>query len=60
MKIEEHGIQRPGILSRFGTSSTTGTDNIHIKGTLCEKGLKWEAKGDFNDKFCKGTWEMNQ
>jgi hypothetical protein len=44
----------------INASSTSGTDDVHIKGTLCKKGLKWEAKGDFNDKFCKGTWEMNQ
>jgi hypothetical protein len=40
--------------------STSGTDKIHFKGTICKRGLKWEAKGDSDAKNCKGTWEMKQ
>jgi hypothetical protein len=40
--------------------STTGTDNIRIKGLFCKRGTKWEGKGSFEDRECKGTWEMNQ
>ncbi len=40
--------------------STSGTDNIHFKGTLCKKLMKWEGKGDYQSKKCKGIWEMHK
>ena len=40
--------------------STSGTDSIHFKGTICKKILKWEAAGGFESNKCTGTWEMKQ
>lgn len=40
--------------------STSGTDSIHFKGTICKKILKWEATGGFESNKCTGTWEMKQ
>ncbi len=40
--------------------STSGTDNIRLKGTLCKKLMKWEGKGEYQSNKCKGVWEMHK
>ena len=42
-------------------NSTTGSDNIKIKGTICKKGLKWKVEnGTFKTNKCSGVWSMQQ
>ncbi len=42
-------------------NSTTGSDNIKIKGTICKKGLKWKVEnGTFKTNKCSGIWSIQQ
>lgn len=40
--------------------STSGTDNIQFKGTMCKKDGKWDVSGTFKTVHCKGNWKMTQ
>jgi hypothetical protein len=41
-------------------NSTSGTDNVKFKGTICKEATKWRAKGSFTSVNCSGVWNMQQ
>ena len=42
-------------------NSTSGSDNIKIKGTICKKDMKWKVdNGTFKTNKCSGVWSMQQ